>query len=593
MGNLLDMNSPSNPVTDPVPIRAQLKRILASPEFASSDRMRRFLQLAVSETIAGRADELKEYRFGVEVFDRPESFNPGTDPIVRVEARRLRTKLAKYYEADGRDDDTIIELPKGGYVPSFRTRDRKTGQTATEGSVRVAVLPFVDLTGSSDGAYVADGLTWELIHGLTRVKGLSVVAWSSSSQMRGERQPEISVVRETLRVRFVTAGSVRRIGDSFRVVAQFIDADSGVYLWSETYDRRLEHAADIQREISEAIIATLQLRLGGAGQPARVSRAYNPEAYQLYLRGRGQWNRRTEAGIRDALESFRSAAALDPTFAAAYAGMADACTLLAEYGLEQPSKIMPTAKASALQALAIDPSLGEAHSSLGLLVGLYEWNWTAAEAHFRRALDLNPGYATAHHWLACDFLPIFGRFEESLREIEIALALDPLSLIIAEGKAFLCLLQRRYAEAEEQLRALLKSNPTFYKASTSLGRVYIQMGRYSDAIKMLERGRSLEGDLPTILGALGQAYGLSGQVNRAREILAQLEIIRSRQYAPVTCLALTHLGLGQHDEAISWLHKGMDNKEASVVLIGVHPAYDDLRNRPGFGGLLKRLGLAG
>ena len=585
------MKSSSNPAPDPAPIRAQLRRILASPEFAASERMRRFLHLAVSETIAGRGDDLKEYRFGVEVFDRPESFNPATDPIVRVEARRLRAKLAKYYETGGRSDDTIIELPKGGYVPCFRKRERAVGQKATAGSTRFAVLPFANLTGSADGAYIADGLTWELIHGLTRVRDLTVVAWNPSTQLRSQ-QPEISVVRETLRVSSVLIGSVRKFGDSLRVVAQLIDADSGVYLWSETIERRLEHAADIQREISEAIIATLQIRLAAAEPRVCESTAYNAEAYRLYLQGRGQWDRRTAAGIRDALESFRTAAELEPAFAAAHAGMADAYTLLAEYALDEPDKVMPLAKASALRALAIDPSLGEAHCSLGLIAGTHEWNWEAAEAHFRQALYLNPGYATTHHWFACDFLAVFGRFEEALKELDIALALDPMSLIIAEGKSFLFLLQRDYAEAETQLRAILESNPAFYKAYTSLGRVYIQMGRYHDAIEMLERGRSLAGDLPTILGAMGQAYGRSGQVEKGREILALLETMRGRQYAPATTLALTHLGLEQHNLAIAWLEEGLDRRESNVVLLRVHPAYDELRANPAFDGLVKRLGLA-
>lgn len=576
---------------DPRSVRAQLRRILASPEFAASDRMCRFLRLAVTETLEGRSDDLKEYRFGVEVFDRQPSFDPGADPIVRVEARRLRAKLAKYYGSAGRYDDIVVELPKGGYVPSFRRREHASAEVSASAATRIAVLPFVDLTGATGGTCFGDGLTWELIHGLTRIESLSVVAWNSAAQLRAEGMPDIGVIREKLQVQTVLAGSIRRSADRLRVVAQMIDTASGVYLWSETYERPMDDAADIQQEISDAIIATLRIRLGSAQSNRRSSAAYNPEAYQLYLRGRGQWNQRTESGIREALESFRQAVALDVQFAAAYAGIADAYALLAEYGLQQPAEVLVQAKAAARRALDIEPSLGEAHCSLGLLIALHEWKWTEAEGHFRRALDLNPGYATAHHWLACDFLPIFGRFKEAMREIEIAMALDPLSPIISEGQVFLLIVQRRYEEAEVQVRAMINAKPSFFRAYASLGRVLMQMRRNDEAIEMLEHATARVGELPTILGALGQAYGRKGDLEKARRMLTRLETMRSVSYAPATCLALTCLGLGQIDQALMWLEKGVDHHEFNVVLIGVHPAYDDLRGNPRFEKLMGRLGL--
>jgi TolB-like protein/Flp pilus assembly protein TadD len=576
---------------DPGSVRAQLRRILASREFAASDRMCRFLRLAVIETLEGRSDDLKEYRLGLEVFDRPESFDPGADPIVRVEARRLRAKLAKYYGNDGRYDQVVIELPKGGYVPSFRRRELLNGEISASAANRIAVLPFVDLTGGTSGSSFGDGLTWELIHGLTRIESLSVVAWNSAAQLRTEGMPDLTLIREKLHVHAVLAGSIRRSADRLRVVAQMIDTASGVYLWSETYERRVDYAADIQQEISDAIIATLRIRLGTPKSNYRTANVYNPEAYRLYLKGRGQWNQRTESGIREALKSFQQAVALDVQFAAAYAGIADAYALLAEYGLQQPAQVLVQAKAAARRALEIDPSLGEAHCSLGLLIALHEWKWTEAEAHFRQALDLNPGYATAHHWLGCDFLPIFGRFEEAMREIEIAVALDPLSPILREGQAFLLILQRRYQEAEVLVRNMLKAMPSFFRAYATLGRILMQMRRNEEAIEMLERATAHAGDLPTILGALGQAYGRSGKLENARRILTRLEIMRKSSYAPATCLALTCLGLGQVDEAVEWLEQGVDHHESNVVLIGVHPAYDELRGDPRFETLVARLGL--
>jgi tetratricopeptide (TPR) repeat protein len=253
-----------------------------------------------------------------------------------------------------------------------------------------------------------------------------------------------------------------------------------------------------------------------------------------YLKGRGQWNQRTESGIREALENFQQAVPRDDRFAAAYAGIADAYALLAEYGLQQPAEVLVRAKAAARRALGIDPSLGEAHCSLGLLIALHDWKRTDAEAHFRQALDLNPGYATAHHWLACDFLPVFGRFEEAMREIEIAVALDPLSPIIREGQAFLLILQRRYEDAEVLVRSRINSKPSFFRAYATLGRVLMQMGRNDEAIEMLEHAITGAGDLPTIVGALGQAYGRSGNFDNAHRILTRLETMRTLSYAPAT-----------------------------------------------------------
>ena len=222
--------------------------------------MSRFLRLAVIETLEGRSDDLKEYRLGLEVFDREPSFDPGADPIVRVEARRLRAKLAKYYGGEGRYDDIVVDLPKGGYAACFRRREISAAEPPAAAANRIAVLPFVDLAGPIGGTCFGDGLTWELIHALTRIDGLSVVAWNSAAQLRSEGMPDVAVVREKLQVQAVLAGSIRHSADRLRVVAQMIDTASGVYLWSEVYERRLNDAADIQQEISEAIIATLRIR---------------------------------------------------------------------------------------------------------------------------------------------------------------------------------------------------------------------------------------------------------------------------------------------------------------------------------------------
>jgi len=258
-----------------------------------------------------------------------------------------------------------------------------------------------------------------------------------------------------------------------------------------------------------------------------------------------------------------------------------------------PGHIMPTAETAARKALELDPTLAEAHSSLALIRAGYFWEWAEAEEHYRRAIELNPGYATAHHWLAVDHLAMLGRMDEAMAEIEIAQQLDPLSPIIREGKGFLFMLTRRYSEAMEEYRQMLELDCFFYKAFTAMGRAYTQMGMYEEAITMLQKGRSLSGEIPNILGALGQTYALASRPADARRLLEELSELTKRRHVASSCFALIHLGLGEKERALEWLENGCQNREGPMVALRVHPAYDDLRGEPRFQTLLRRIGLAG
>jgi serine/threonine-protein kinase len=577
-------NSTSGP--DNRAISLQLNRILASREFSGAERMRRFLQLVVTETLGGRAGALKEYVIGVSVFDRPSSFDPGSDPIVRVEARRLRAKLESYYQGEGRGDSVLIELPKGRYSPRFHERNRATdGQRP--GPKVIAVLPFQNLGGSEEGRYFADGLTWELIHRLTAIEGLSVTAWNSAAQAGSGSDPIAAAAK--LNASAVLTGSVRSDRARIRIVAQLIDAASGFYLWSEVYDTAMQDVLAVQDDIACSIAARLRVKLG-AGAPSRPG--YNPEAFQLYLQGRAHCGGRTVEELRRGLECFERATEIDANFARAWAGIADLYTLYAEYAVQHPSRAVPLAKRAARRALEIDSSLAEAHSSLGLILGLSEWKWSEAEAHFRRSLDLNPGYATAHHWLGSDLLPVLGRSDEALEELEIAHRLDPLSLIITEAIGYIHMLQSRYDKSVEIYESMISSDPRFYKGHSSLGRVLIQMGRYEEAINALRKGAEVAGFVPSILGAMGQAYALQGNERQARDTLAELERLQvSSGYIPATSFAVIHAGLGEHDRAIEWLRRGAEERHLSVPAAAVHPAYDRLRDMPAFRELMRMMGL--
>jgi serine/threonine-protein kinase len=295
--------------------------------------------------------------------------------------------------------------------------------------------------------------------------------------------------------------------------------------------------------------------------------------------------------LHRSIQYFTEAIAADQRFAMAYSGLADSYTLLADYGFVYPSEAMPEAEKAAKMALDLDPQLGEAEASLGLICSIYEWNWDQAESHFLRSIELNPGYATVHFWYAIDHLAMSGRFAEAQVQIRIAQELDPLSPLIREAFGFLELLNRQYDAAIAHYREELELDPYFYKGHTSLGRAYIQKGMYREAIGHLEKGRLLAGDIPNILGALGQAWGLSGSADKARRFLAELQQLSKGRYVPCTGMALIHLGLGEKEKALDLLESGCEQRQPVLASLKVHPAYDTLREEPRFKAILKRIGL--
>jgi serine/threonine-protein kinase len=570
-------------------IRTQVEKIVRNRAFAQSERMQRFLRFTVEHCLGRRPEELKEYLIGVEVFDKKTDYDPRLDPIVRVEARRLRAKLKEYYETEGQQDELIIEYPKGAYVPHFR--HRRTAPARPGGRTNaIAVLPFANLGPAPDQDYFADGLAEELIHGLTRIRGLRVVAWRSAAQLR-EKQNDPNAIAEQLKVGSVITGSVRRSGNRVRVSVQLMETATGVYLWSETYDRELKDVFLMQEEISRSVVGALRIQFGAHAE-ASPRPLRNAEAHNQYLRGRFHWNKRTADGLRKSIQFFEQAVALDPEFASGFAGLADAYSLQADYGLASPVEMTPKARSAALRAIELEPGLGEAWASLALIRGLNDWQWDEAERNYLRALELNPGYATAHFWYAVDCLALLGRMDQAWTEIEIARQLDPLSPIILEGKGYIRMLRREFDLSIRYHYEALELDPFFHKSFSGIGRTYIQRGMYAEAVEMLKRAQSLAGEIPSNLSALGQAMALSGDKDGARRILEQLHELARQRYVPQTCFATVHLGLGEHDRALDWLEAASRDGATPVAAIGVHPLYDPLRSEPRFHALLRRTHLA-
>jgi serine/threonine-protein kinase len=571
-------------------IRGQVEKILAHGLFVRSERMGRFLRLAIERTLEGRTNELKEYLLGVEVFDRKTSYDPRVDPIVRVEARRLRSKLRSYYEGDGRNDPIVFEFAAGSYVP--RIRSKSEAPTVAPATIpTVAVLPFANLSACSDHDYFSDGLTEELIHALTKLSGMRVVAWSSAARLRGVEQ-DVVEARRRLQVANVLTGSVRISGSQLRVRAQLIETETGVYLWSETFDRQMQDVFAIQEEIARNIVRTLRIQL--AGGPEKAPFAKSPSSvssYDYYLKGRYHWHRRTPADLARSIHYFKAAIEVDPTSALAHAGLADSFTLDMEYGLTHPADGIPKAKAAAQRAIELDPLLAEAYPSLALIRSLCDREWEEAEALYRKAIALNPGYATAHLWLGGDCLALLGRLDEGLEEIDLALELDPLSAITHEIRGFIYLLKRDYGQAIRYYREILEFDPSSYRVYAAIGRALGLQGEYTEALAMLEKARALEERVPSILAAMGQIFGLAGDSASARGVLARLEALARERHVASTCFAVIHLGQGEKDRALDWLEHGCEQCELSTCSIGVHPVYDDLRGEPRFQALLKQLRL--
>jgi TolB-like protein len=589
-------SSASVPRNNAQAVRQAVDKVTASAVFADSQRMARFLRFAVEESLQGNGARLKEIVIGAEVFDRGTTYDPRLDPIVRVEARRLRAKLLAYYEGEGKDDEVVIDFPKGTYQPVFRTRSIPSEKTLAHpaerpGNATIAILPFANLDPEPEQQYFSDGLTEELIHALTRIPQLRVIAWNTASHFRAEQ--DVANIRTRLGVAYVLRGAVRRTAQRLRVTAQLIETATGEYLWAETYNREIIDVFAIQEQIAAMIVNALQLRLGDAaraclnGQPQR-----NIECYNLCLRGRFHTNERTPEGLRRAAICFQQAVAIDGSSALAYAGLADSYTMLADYGFVKPIEAMETAKAAAEKAITFDPNSAEGHTSLAWIRSHYDWQWDEAGRLYRRAIELNPGYAIARHWYATDYLAMLERFDEAMPEIEIAMELDPLSMIIRECRGYILMLARRYDEAIEEYSDFLESDPSFYRAYTGLGRAYIQIGRYNDAIRMLQQGRLLAGSIPNILGALGQAYGLSGRREEALGLLAELNQLANSRYAPSMTSAIVHLGLGDFASALDCLEESAVRRDLQLGGIKAHPVYDPLRSEPRFQKLIRRVGFA-
>ncbi len=454
----------------------------------------------------------------------------------------------------------------------------------------LAVLPFESLSNDASQDYFADGMTDQLIADLGRIGALRVISRTSVMGYKHARKPLPQIARE-LNVDAVLEGTVIRAGDRVRITAQLIDANKDTHLWSESYDGELRETLELQNKVAMAVANQVSIKLEPREQAAlQNARSVNPEAYVSYLKGRYFWNKRTADGLNTARAYFQQAIEEDPKYAQAHSGLADTYALLGDWqwAVMTPKQAYPRAKAAAIKALELDGSLGEAHNSLAFCLDGFDWDMEAAGKEFRRAIELNPGYATAHHWYAWH-LALLGQYDDAIGEMKKAVSLDPLSLIINADEAELLALAHRYDESIQQSEKTIEMDPNFGIAHNHLGQAYLQTGRYGEAITELKKAVQLSGGSPTCIANLARAYVAAGQRNEGIKLLGELKARSTSQYSYGSEVAVIYAALGDKDQAMSWLQKGYDERFNPGVLL--RPGFDPLRADPRFREMVRKVGL--
>jgi len=454
----------------------------------------------------------------------------------------------------------------------------------------LAVLPLDNLSGDPTQDYFADGMTDELITDLAQIRALRVISRTSVMGYKGVRKPLPEIARE-LNVDAVVEGTVLRSGDQVRITAQLIQAPADKHLWAESYEGNLRDTLALQKEVARNIAEQIRIEVTPREQAALKSgKAIDPEAYEAYLKGRYFWNKRTADGLKKAVDYFNQAIAKDPNYAAAYSGLADTYALLGDwqYAVMTPKEAMPRANAAAKKALEVDDSLGEAHASLAFCLDSFDWDFEAADREFRRAIELNPGYATAHHWYSWH-LALLGRNSEAIAEMTKAENLDPLSLIINHDLAELFLIAHFSDESTEQSRKTIEMDPGFALAHNQLALVYLERHMIVEAIAELEKAIQLSGGSPTCIANLARAYAASGRRAEAVGLLNDLKKRSAPGNAYASEIAMIYAALGDKDQAMGWLEKAYEQRFNPSVLL--RPGFDPLCSDPRFQDLVHRIGL--
>ncbi len=624
---------------DCVAVEAALQRLLRSKTLADTERLRRFLEFVVVETLEGRGDQLKEMTVALHVLARTTDFDPRTDATVRVDARRLRTKLAQYYADEGKHDDVTIDLPKGAYVPTF-TAPASHAEVPTHSSVgptplpqpavrrlngrrlliglsaaalvllacgtayllstrsasrsdaasMIAVLPFANASPEPDNAHFCFGLVEDLTTVLAQTPGLRVVARTSAQQFKGGE--DVIEIGRRLRARYLVEGSVQKAGARLRISAQLIDTADGHHLWADTYDREVRDIFGTEDEIAHAITTALKayVAIPGGGRTAQRGRTPDPETHELFLRGQYLVNGPGRQDPGRGLKLLEQALARMPDYAPAHLAMSVALMRMA---LEEPTAtwdLVTRARRAATRAMELDPGLADAHAQLAWITFTYDWDPVDAERQFKQAIALNPSAAPAYHRYSL-LLMAERRFEQAMVLSRQAIELDPLAPLVRSNRALILLCAHRYREAIAQAREAMELTSPYFRTYTYLGSAYVGEGRMPDAIAAYKSAVAAAPDDPDALASLGRAYALAGDHSHALQVLADL--LRPDRQEPASHyeLAFLYAGLGDRDKACGALEAAVAQHENDLVFLDVDPLFDNVRADPRVEAVVRRVGI--
>ena len=490
------------------------------------------------------------------------------------------------------DSSLTGDLPETQILSQPNTGSQSTTQQLLSHTPSIAVLPFVNMSADPENEYFCDGLAEELINALTKIEKLRVLARTSSFSFKGKRA-DVREIGQRLNVSTVLEGSVRKAGSRLRITAQLINVADGYHLWSERYDRQIEDLFEIQDGVTLAVVDALKLKLLSSEKASLLKQpTENTEAYQLYLKGRYYWHQRTEEAVGKGIECFEQAIDIDPKYVLAYAGLADSYSLLglSEYSALPPTEAFPKAKQASVKALEIDNTLAEAHVSLAFARMYFDWDFSRAESEYKQAIELNPSYATAHHFRALNLMAM-GQADLAIAEIRKAQALEPLSLIINTNLGWMLYFARQYDQAIEQYRKTLEMDKNFCPARFRLGQAYLQAGSIEEAVTEFEEAVTLSERKARPLALLGYAYGLSGNRTAAERMLEELNELSKKRYVSSLEIARIHLALGEKDQVFDCFNKAVEEREGWLIWVKLEPSFDSLRSDARYAELLRRMGL--
>nr|MBA2561430.1 tetratricopeptide repeat protein [Chitinophagaceae bacterium] len=533
---------------------------------------------------------------GVNIASRLESFAvPGSIFIsgrvyddIKNQKDIQAVSLGKYALKNVKEQVEIFAISNPGIqIPELHSLEGKGAKVLQRS---ILVLPFVNMSTDPEQEYFSDGLTEELISNLSRLKDMRVISRTTSMQYKATKK-DIKTIGREAGVSYIMEGSVRKYGSDLRITAQFIDANHDNHLWAETYRGTMEDIFDIQEKVSAKIIEALRIQLTREEKQTLQKRfTENSEAYQLYLQGRYFWNRRNEEGLKTATRFFEKALEKDPNYALAWAGLADTYSLMGEYTNISRRELYPKQMAAVNKALEIDSHLAEAHISLAISLMLNDWDWINSEKEFRLGIELNPNYATGRHWYA-EWLLYTGNFREALREISLAVDLDPVSQGILKDKGIHFYYNRQYDEGINVAMKTLDLDPNFIPVHRLLSLCYQGKGMFDMAIAENQRWGDLTGNGVKTEVALAEIYAASGRKEDAIKIIEDIQAGKVLGGNDYRGMALVYAALGENDKVFHWLEKSYERHEESLCSLKVDPKVDTLRSDPRFNDLLKKIGL--